>query len=79
MSIASEGIAKGVLWRHDKRWLWIASVLSPAMPAVGATILLLGGDPLWSWFALAYGYVASDGSRSACWRGSFQSARPPHR
>jgi alkane 1-monooxygenase len=58
MSIGLEGATGGVLWRHDKRWLWIASVLSPAMPAVGATILLLGGNPLWSWFSLLYGYVA---------------------
>ncbi|MDP3895352.1 MAG: alkane 1-monooxygenase [Mesorhizobium sp.] len=57
MSITSSG-SEGVLWRHDKRWLWLLSVLTPAMPAVGAAMLLSGGNLLWSWYSLFYGYVA---------------------
>lgn len=48
---------RGVLWRSDKRWLWLFSVLSPGMAGIGATMVLAGYSLAWSWFALAVLYV----------------------
>lgn len=44
---------------QGKKYLWLFSVASPALPAIGAAFLLAGANPLWSWLAIAvyYGLV----------------------
>lgn len=57
MSAIHTGMRQGVLWRHDKRWLWLASVAAPGVGGFAALMVLTGQGLWWSWFALAFFYV----------------------
>ena len=37
-----------IIWRDRKRWLWILSVLSPAVPLVGCALVYFTGNPFWA-------------------------------
>ena len=43
-------------WRDKKRYLWIISVLAPAVPALGALLMVWSGNPLWSALAVVFYY-----------------------
>ncbi len=47
---------QGVLWRNDKRWLWLLSVLVPGLPALGAALVLTGYGHGWAWLSLFITY-----------------------
>lgn len=46
-----------ITYRDTKRYLWIASLLSPLVPAFSALALAATGNPLWSPFALFFYFV----------------------
>lgn len=58
-SVVERDAAGGTLWRQDKRHLWLLSVITPAAPGIGAALVMLTGNGLWAFFALAvyYGLV----------------------
>lgn len=47
-----------IRYTDTKRYLWIASILAPGIPALAAVILLSGGNPLWALFPLAFDFFA---------------------
>ena len=47
-----------VEYRDTKRWLWILSVLSPAVPMAAVYFMLESGNPLWALAPLVFYYVA---------------------
>ena len=47
-----------VEYRDTKRWLWILSVLSPAVPMAAVYFMLDSGNPLWAMAPLIFYYVA---------------------